>query len=142
MVRESYFDSTGNRVIGEEGFVTRVRVMSKDKVIAESWFDADGQPMTTGDTYYRVEYTYDNIGNVNREKYFDAEGKPVRCQAGYAIVYREFDEFNRVVYEKFFDTDGFAIMLEDGSVSRRYQYDDDGNLIQITKYDFGDHEVQ
>ena len=53
MVRESYFDSTGNRVIGEEGFVTRVRVMSKDKVIAESWFDADGQPMPRWEAYSR-----------------------------------------------------------------------------------------
>lgn len=113
MVRESYFDSMGNRVIGEEGFVTRVWIMNKDKVITESWFDADGQPMTIGDTYCRVEYTYDKIGNINREKYYDAEGKPIRCLAGYAIVYREFDEYNRIVYEKFYDTDGFAIRLQD-----------------------------
>ena len=142
VVRESYFDYAGQRVVGEEGFVTRIREMSKDKVIAESWYDAEGEPMTIGDTYYRIEYTYDKIGNINREKYYDNEGKPIRCLAGYAIVYREFDAFNRVVYEKYYDTDGFAIMLEDGAVSRRFQYDDDGNLILTTKYDYGDHEVK
>lgn len=142
VVRESYFDYAGQRVVGEEGFVTRIREMSKDKVIAESWYDAEGKPMTIGDTYYRIEYTYDKIGNINREKYYDIEGKPIRCLAGYAIVYREFDAFNRVVYEKYYDTDGFAIMLEDGAVSRRFQYDDDGNLILTTKYDYGDHEVE
>ena len=86
--------------------------------------------------------TYDNQGNVNRIKYYDESGSPIRCRAGYAIVYREFDEFNRVVYEKFFDTDGFAIMLEDGAVSRRFEYNDDGELIRTTKYDYGDHEVE
>lgn len=142
IVRESYFDYLGNRVAGEEGFVTRVRTMNKDKVIAENWYDAEGQSMTLGDTYCRVEYTYDKIGNINREKYYDADGNPVRCLEGYAIVYREFDTYNRLVYEKYYDTDGFAIMLEDGAVSRRFEYDDDGNLIKTTKYDYGDHEVQ
>ena len=141
-IRESYFDYAGNRVIGEEGFVTRLRIMSKDKVIAESWYDADGNPMTTGDTYSRIEYTYDNIGNVNREKYFDQDRQPICNLAGYAIVYREFDEYNRVVYEKYYGTDGFAVMLEDGTVSRRYKYDEDGNLIETTRYDFADHPVE
>ena len=86
-------------------------------------------------------YTYDK-GNINREKYYDLNGQPIRCKAGYAIVYREFDVYDRVVYEKYFDTDGFAIMLEDGAVSHRYEYDEDGNLIKTTKYDYGDHEVE
>ncbi len=131
----------GQRVIGEEGFATRIREMSKDKVVAESWYDSDGTPMTIGDTYYRIEYTYDKVGNINREKYFDQERKPIRCKAGYAIVYREYDAYNRIEYEKYYDIDGFAIMLEDGAVSRRYEYDDNGILIKTTKYDYGDHEV-
>ena len=88
-----------------------------------------------------MDYTYDK-GNISREKYFDLEGNPVRCLKGYAIVYREYDPFNRVKYEKFFDTDGFAIMLADGAVSYRYEYDDDGELLQITKYDYMDREVE
>ena len=56
--------------------------------------------------------------------------------------YREFDAWNRVVYEKYYDTDGFAVMLEDGAVSHRYEYDDDGKLIKDTKYDYADHEVK
>ena len=95
----------------------------------------------TGDTYFRVDYTYDKAGNINREKYYDAEGKAVRCLKGYSIVYREYDSYRRVIYEKFYDTDGFAIMLEDGAVSYRYVYNEDGELIRTTKYDYGDHEV-
>ena len=92
--------------------------------------------------YYKVEYTYDKAGNVNREKYYDADGSPVRCSGGYSIVYREFDDFNRVAYEKFYDTDGFAVILEDDAVSYRYEYDEDGNMIRKTKYDYYDHEVE
>ena len=99
--------------------MTRIRVMSKDLVIAESWQDKNGEAVPLGDeTYYRVEYTYDKMGNINREKY------------------------NRVEYEKFYDTDGFAIMLPDGAVSYRYEYNDAGEVIKKTKYDYGDHEVE
>ena len=139
---ETYFDYAGQPAVGEEGFVTRVRVMSKGKLISERWFDAEGNPMTLGDTYCRVDYTYDKSGNINREKYYDADDQPILCEAGYAIVYREYDSFARVDYEKFYGTDGFAVMLEDGAVSYRYQYNDSGEMIKKTKYDFSDHEVE
>lgn len=123
--------------------MTRERVINKNLVVSERWYDAEGNPMSpTGDTYCSVEYTYDKSGNINREKYYDPQGEPIRCNAGYAIVYREYDTQNRVVYEKFFDTDGFAIMLEDGAVSYRYTYDEDGNLVKRTKYDYGDWEIE
>ena len=142
VIRESYYDYAGNKVKGEEGFVTRLRVMSGKKTIAESWLDESETEVPFGDeTYYRIEYTYDKTGNINREKYYDAAGNPVRCSKGYAIVYREYDAYNRVIYEKFFDTDGFAIMLEDGSVSHRYEYDENGRRVKMTKYDYYDHEV-
>ena len=141
--QETYYDYAGNKVKGEGGFVTRIQVMSKDLVIAESWLDENGQPVPMGDEpYYKVEYTYDKMGNINREKYYDKDGQPIRCNDGYAIVYREYDAYNRVEYEKFYDTDGFAIMLDDGAVSYRYQYDDAGEMIKKTKYDYGDHEVE
>ncbi len=142
MIRETYYDYSGHKVKGEEGFVTRLRTMSGKKTIAVMWRDENDNPVPYADEpYYQVVYTYDK-NNINREKYFDQNGQPVRCKAGYAIVYREFDTYDRMVYEKYFDTDGFAIMLEDGAVSRRYEYDDDGNLIKTTKYDYADHEVE
>ena len=120
-----------------------IHLMSGKKTISVSWLDENEQPMPAeGELYYRVDYTYDKMGNINREKYYDAEGNPVRCKRGYAIVYKEYDAYNRVVYEKFYDTDGFAIMLDDGAVSYRYQYNENGELIQTTKYDYGDHEVE
>ena len=128
--------------MSEEGYVTRERLVSNGKTITVRWFDAEGNPAPFGtEPYYRVDYTYDKAGNINREKYYDGEGNPVRCNDGYAIVYREYDAYNRLVYEKFYDTDGFAIMLEDGSVSRRYTYDDAGNRIGTRKYDYADKPV-
>ena len=142
VIRETWIDGAGNKVAGEEGYVTRLRTVSKGKTIGIAWLDGDGNPMPLGDEpYYRVEYTYDKMGNVNREKYYDENGNPVRCSGGYSIIYREYDAYNRVTYEKYFDTDGFAVMLEDGAVSRRYEYDEQGRLVKTTKYDFADHEV-
>ena len=143
VITETYFDYAGNPVLGEEGFVTRVRVMNKDKIVSERWYNENNNPMPLGEeTYCRVDYTYDQKGNVNREKYYDAENQPVCCAAGYAIVYREYDALNRVSYEKFYGTDGFAIRLADGTVSYRFQYDDEGNLLKTTRYDFADHELE
>ena len=99
-------------------------------------YDAAGKTTNLEDS------TYDKKGNINREKYYDADDLPICCLAGYAIVYREYDAFNRVDYEKFYGPDGFAVMLEDGAVSYRYVYDDEGQLLKTTKYDFADHEVE
>ena len=143
MIRETYYDHEGRKVTGEGGFVTRLRTMSSGKTIAVRWRDENDQPVPfADDTYYQVEYTYDKAGNINREKYYDENGAPVLCAGGYAIVYREYDKHNRVAYEKFYGTDGFATMLEDGAVSYRYEYNENGDLIKTTKYDYGDHEVE
>ena len=141
--RETYFDAAGNPTVGEEGFVTRLRTLNdKGKVLSEEWLDADNQVIPIGgDTYYRVEYTYDKAGNINRERYFDAEGNLVRNRRGFAILYREYDSYNRVIYEKFFDTNSFAVMIPEGAVSYRYTYDEDGNMISVTAYDYYDHPI-
>ena len=142
-IRETYYGPDGRPTVGEEGFVTRIQEVNKNKVVAENWYDEEGNPMTVGDdTYVRMEYTYDSQGNINRIKYYGADGKPIRCKDGYAIVYREFDGLNRLVYEKYFDTDGFAIALEDGTVAYRYEYDNNGNLIRTTRHDYGDREIE
>ena len=142
-IRETYFDYAGNPALGGEGFVTRVQTLNdKGWVISVSWLDAEGNPMNiAGETYCRVDYTYDKAGNINRERYYDAEGQPVRNAKGYAIVYREYDASNRVTYEKFYDVDGFAIAIEGGVVAYRYTYDADGTQLTRTAYDYFDHEL-
>ena len=138
--KESYYDFTGKIVTGELGFATRIQSLNNDKVINERWFDENGEPSTRAgseyeDTYCMVEYTYDKMGNINREKYYDANGELIRCLKGYSMVYREYDAFNRVVYEKWYET-------EEGTVSFRYQYGEDGELISTKKYDWLDHEIE
>jgi len=142
-IRETYFDYAGNPTLGEEGFVTRVQMLNdKGRVISVAWLDVEGNPMNiAGETYCRVDYTYDKAGNINRERYYDAEGQPVRNAEGYAIIYREYDASNRVVYEKFYDVDGFAIAIDGGVVAYRYTYDAGGNLLTCTAYDYFDHEI-
>ena len=89
-----------------------------------------------------AEYTYDGRGNRTREKYYDEEGNLVLCRSGYAMVYREYDAYNRVRYEKFYGSDGGVTALEDGTVAYRYEYDDNGELVRIRKFDWMDHELR
>lgn len=137
---ESYYDYEGNIVVGELGFARRKQTLNKDKVISESWYDAEGNPSTRAgseyeDTYCTVEYTYDKMGNINREKYYDENGDLIRCLKGYTMVYREYDAYNRVIYEKWYET-------EEGTISFRYEYNEYGELISTRKYDWLDHEIQ
>ncbi len=93
-------------------------------------------------TYYLAEYTYDSKGNRTREKYYDENGDLILCLKGYAMVYREYDAYNRTAYEKFYGTDGGVIRMEDGAVAYRYEYDDNGEILRIRKYDWMDHELE
>ena len=140
---QSYYDFNGEKVIGEGGFVTREQSLNdQGQVIAENYFDADGNPMSPDGSYYSVEFTYDKKGNVNREKYYDADGNLVLNSRGFAIVYREYDVYNRVVYEKFAGTGLEDPQLEDGAFSYRYEYDERGELIKTTRYDWMDKEIE
>ena len=141
--KQSYYDLNGDKVIGEGGFVTRIQALNdRGQAISENYFDADGNPMSPDGMYYQVEFTYDKKDNVNREKYYDADGNLVLNAKGYAIVYREFDAYNRVVYERFAGTGLEDPQLEDGAFSYRYEYDDHGELIKKTAYDWMDHEIE
>lgn len=128
--------------------MTRIQVVNdQGQVVAERFYDADGNPSNREgteyeDTYCTVEYTYDKMGNINREKYYNRDGELVLCRKGYAIVYREYDAYNRVVYEKFSGNGMEDPQLEDGAFAYRYEYDGDGNLTQIRKYDWMDHEIE
>ena len=129
-------------IFGKEGFVTRIQTISKKHVTSEIYLDENGERAPLGnEPYYRVEYTYDKSGNINRERYYDLDGNPVLCNEGYAIVYREYNARKQVVYEKFYGIDGFATKLEDGSSCCRYTYDDEGNLLYIKKYDYYDRLI-
>lgn len=143
VLRQTYYDALNNPVEGELGFVTRIQEYSDKKVIAEYYLDASNNPVPAkGDVYYRVEYTYDKLGNINREKYYNNENEPVLSVKGYSIVYREYDEYQHIVYEKFYGTDGFAIIMPDGSVSHRYKYNQKDEITEIKKYDYYDHEIE
>ena len=48
---------------------------------SEAWFDTEGNPMTTGDTYCRIEREFDERGNTLCERTYDANGKKIACEA-------------------------------------------------------------
>ncbi len=134
-------------MIGEGGFATRIQTLNNGKVISERWYDENGLLCTRKgseyeDTYCVVEYTYDKMGNINREKYYDENNELILNLKGYAMVYREYDSYNRIAYEKFYGTDGGTIQMADGAVSYRYEYNENGEIIQIRKYDWLDHEIE
>ena len=109
----------------------------KDHVKTEMWFGTDGEPVTTGNTYYGVEREYDEAWNVKTERYLDADGKPAARSEGYDELRRTYNEMKKPVRfayylggEPYVMNKGYTVMEreynEDGSVKAERYFDAEG----------------
>ena len=99
---------------------------------SEAWFDTEGNPMTTGDTYCRIEREFDELGNTTRERTYDANGEKIAREAGYDELRQEFNEENRARRIEYFLNDE-PVLLENGYAALEREYDEAGN-ITVEKY--------
>ena len=67
------------------------------------------------DTWARVEYTYDEAGNMLSERYFDDAGMPVMKNAGYAALRYDGPE----AFKTYLDTQSRAVTPDEEEVRRR-----------------------
>ena len=75
----SYFGLDGEPVINTKAKYHQIDRTWQDSkhAISEAWFDIDGQPMTTGNTFVKVEREFDDRGNTAVERYYGADGEQV-----------------------------------------------------------------
>ena len=113
------------------------------------WFGPDGEPVTTGNTYYGVDREYDEGWNVKTERYLDADGKPAARSEGYDELRRTYNEMKKTVWfayylggEPYVMSKGYTVMEreynEDGSVKTERYFDAEGKEIVEEEKDEGE----
>ena len=101
---------------------------------SEVWYDTEGNPMTTGDTYYRIEREFDERGNTVCERTYDANGEKIACEAGYDELRQKFNEENRARRIEYY-LNGGPILLENGYAALEREYDEAGNITYEKYFD-------
>ena len=99
---------------------------------SEAWFDTDGNPMETGDTYCKIEREFDERGNTICEQTYDANSEKIAREAGYDELRQEFNEENQAIRVGYF-LNGELVLLENGYAALEREYDEAGNII-LEKY--------
>ena len=88
--------------------------------------------MTQGDTFVKIERTFDAAGNTLTEVTCDAAGRPIARNAGYDEVRNTFNEKNQVVKIEYL-LGGSLVIKNDGIAIIEREYDDKG-LVAVESY--------
>lgn len=80
----AYFDANGAPVNHVRSLYHRIErtYLDSSHVLTEAWFDRDGAPITNGDTYVRIERSFDRMKNKISEITCGANGEPVAKKDG------------------------------------------------------------
>lgn len=90
----------------------------------------------------RIEFSYDDKGQVVRVQFFDKDNKPLRTSEGYTSYRFEYDERGRKIEERYEDGEGHLAKTELGFSRVRFRYDEFDRLIEQSYADEKDAAVQ
>ncbi len=141
--------------IGEDGFAssiayygledepvinTRTRYHRVDRtyldgnhITSETWFDTEGKPMTTGNTYCRIEREFDERKNPVIERYCDENGLQIARSEGYDEIHQVFNEQNKVSRIEYY-LEGQPFCRPAGYAGVERDYDELGRVIAERYY--------
>ena len=100
-------DAQGRPMLIDKGYAEyRREFNSRRKVVRESYYGVDGEPVENVYGYASVEREYDAEGNNTVVRYFDRNGAPVVTTEGYAEVRREYDDHHKLISKTYYDAQG------------------------------------
>ena len=113
-IEERYYNNIDEVVNSSIGYAKIIRVYDQKRMISETYFDTQNQPVMIVAGYSSKHRTYDENGNMTSESYFDESGLPVNNINGYGKVEYEYDDHKNVVLQKFKDANGNPVMTGSG----------------------------
>ena len=126
----SYYGTDGEPVIN-----TKVKCHKVDRTYldgshytSEVWFDTEGRPMTTGNTYCRIDKEFDEAKRVIAERYYDGEGNPIARKEGYDEIRQAYNEQGKVSRIEYF-LKGELSTAAAGYAALEREYDGQGNIV-------------
>lgn len=79
------------------------------RLLSESNFGIDNEPVSCKDGYHKSQYTYNAEGKIESLAFYDSSNGLCMSSYGYAKVILEYDEFGRTVAYHYFDDKGKEI---------------------------------
>lgn len=101
-----FFDQDHIPVLISGRYETRNEYNSERRLVKESYFDPNGNPINRTDLDYASrEIEYDKTGRIVSEHYYDINGTSKICGLGYASYIKELNEAGITIGEKYFDSE-------------------------------------
>ncbi|MBR5406035.1 MAG: toll/interleukin-1 receptor domain-containing protein [Lachnospiraceae bacterium] len=169
VTEESYFGTEDEPVLCNTGYAVKsTEYDDYGNVIYNSYYGTDGKPVLNSGGYAGEKYEYDAQGRVTCRRYYDSDGKPVITVDDYAGYIFDYDERGNEVRRRFLDSTGEEIhelnitweydkhgnktkeaykchwtnpLAALGYWTIKYEYDDFGNVIRKSYYNYSDEPV-
>ena len=107
VIREDYYDLTGNRMPADNGAATCVSRYDLDgNKIEIKYYGMNGAPVDTVSGYATVSMTYGEKGELIKEEYQAADWSPAGNPQGAHIIEYEYDEQGTLLEKHLFDVSG------------------------------------
>lgn len=130
------YGTDGNKISLGGNAVSVRQKMSGSKVTEETFLDDAGEPTVSSGGYTAVTYSYDAKGNLEMTQYRDANGNKTTCKQGYSAIRQAWNADGKLESRTYLDINGQAVNHSVTGVSEeRYEYDADGRVTEIRKYD-------
>lgn len=136
LVTVSRFDAEGNRIPYDGAAVSVCRRMKGEKVLEETFLNEAGEPVALSAGYTSVSYTYNANGDLEMTQYRDAAGNKATCKQGYSAIRETRNAEGQLISRQYLDISEQPVNNNVSGVSEeRYEYDEDGRLTGVQKYD-------
>ena len=134
IIREERLDLSGNPINASDGIGEIRRVYEKKRLLEESYFRCDGEPVPGSSGYARVARKYDTLGNLIEERYYGTDGKSLTLSKGYAVMRRSY-QGKQLIGESYFSADDTPVPCSDGYASYERVNDSKGRAIVLRYFD-------
>jgi len=112
-----------------DGYATlRMAYDSRGKVIQQTFYGVNGEPVQHKAGYYGWEAEYDEQGNQIVETYLGKDGKPMPGADGYVTLRLAYDSRGNVIQVTYHAANGDPVKsTKDGYYGWEAKYDEQGN---------------
>jgi hypothetical protein len=116
---------------------------ARGKLIEETLFDPQGQPVRHDDGYVNARFAYDDRGYRIKTALFDEHGHPTLHTDGYVTYQSTYNESGQLLETAFLGLDGAPVLLtKHGYAKKRLSYDARGKVTQLACFGPDDQLVQ
>ena len=136
------YAADGSRVPWYGDAVILRRKMNEDRVVSETWLNAQRDPTDGPMGVSTAVYSYDVTGRLETVRYQNAAGEGTLCSEGYAGYRDSRDTDGMIVTRTFLGADGKPALTSAGYSEIRYQYDEMKQLAGIRYYDLNGNPVK